>query len=408
MSCTVLFDGNNFLHRTFHVSARIKESFSKVPLDFNGDPETDRNILLSKLATDFVSEARKFSKVADQIVYCIDAQSWRKLAFPLEAYKGTRKREASINWNGVFDAHEQFVASLAEHGVHISRSQGAEADDLIFNWCNSLNHWGSRNCIIISGDNDLLQLVSKDDSSGHWTIYYNKFDRFFKVFPSFNTWLAEQPKPGSLFDLGTFAKDEREDLQLIIKGESGIDTINATEYIFSKILLGDSGDNVPPVYSRTKQTKAGEKTFKFSDKMAREVLNDFKSKASTVFVNQFHLFDDQCIRMIAELAIQKMKIDDRTVDELMERWKTNRDMLFLHHKCIPSYVLENMNKDYEAGKSSRINKSMTKESVLAKTDWFDWQAVGGPIKTSNEPDTVIKEEHDPKGGFDRSKWDLFK
>jgi len=408
MSYTLVFDGNHFLHKTLHVASRIKESFSRVPMDFKGDPDTDRNVLLHKLATDFVSEVKKFSPVADQVVYCIDSQSWRKLAFPLESYKGHRKKESSISWDLVFAAHEQFVSSIAKQGVHISRAYGAEGDDLIFNWSNHLNHWGDRNCIIISGDNDLLQLVSRDDSSGRFTIFHNKFDKQLKVFPGFEAWLSEQSEAGTLFDPGTsFIKDDREDLALIIK-QSGIelDRINSTEYIFVKILIGDSGDNVPPVYQRKKQTKKGELTYRFSEKMARTVLDRFKTASSIVYVNQFHLFDETSISKICSLAMEEMSVDDKLIEEIIERWKINRDMLYLHRDCIPSYVIDNMSKDYESGKQSRHNKAMTREQILADTDWFDWQQVGGQIKTNGEPDVVIKDS--PKGGFDANRWKKFR
>jgi hypothetical protein len=65
-----------------------------------------------------------------------------------------------------------------------------------------------------------------------------------------------------------------------------------------------------------------------------------------------------------------------------------------------------MSKDFEAGKNSRHARSMTRESILSKTDWFDWQQVGGPIKAVGEPDVVIKDS--PEGGFDRDRWKKFR
>ena len=66
---------------------------------------------------------------------------------------------------------------------------GCEADDLIFGWSSYLNSVG-RNSIILSGDNDLIQLVHHDATSNTNTIYYNKFIKSLYVYPGFTEWIA--------------------------------------------------------------------------------------------------------------------------------------------------------------------------------------------------------------------------
>jgi len=228
---TILVDGNFFLHKTFHIGSKIK---SGKPFNFIDEPEEDKNLLLWKLAMDFASEIKRFEGITNKIVYTVDSSSWRKKFLDTQ-YKANRVKSDTINWNAIYECHNEFINGLESLGVIVSRVKGAEADDLIFAWSSELNQNG-QNAVIISGDNDLLQLVNLDNSSSANTIYYNKFDKDIHAFPKFQKWL-DQEEHNTTHDIFNMPVDlmsnTKQNLREVIKSSKmKIHEVNVMEFLF--------------------------------------------------------------------------------------------------------------------------------------------------------------------------------
>lgn len=367
---TLVFDGNFWLHKTYFIGQKIKTG---KPFNFIDEPDADKNLLLWKLAVDFAAEIKRFEGVVNRVVYTVDSSSWRKKMLDTE-YKANRVKSSSINWSGIYDVHTEFIAALEKTGVIVSRVQGAEADDLIFAWTSALNQQG-QNAIIISGDNDLLQLVNKDISSGANTLYYNKFDKDMHVFPKFQGWIDQEENKTThdIFNLPLdLMSNVKQNLRDIIKtGKMKSHEVNVMEFLFRKILIGDSGDNVPPLYTVVKETKAGPRTYGVTDKHVNEINNRFKEDKP--FINQSHFFNDEHILNICSIAKDVIKID-KTVEEIYKRWITNRDLVYLHINCIPKEVSSLMFQDIEDKHKQTLSGMQTanvmdKEHILKYTSY---------------------------------------
>jgi 5'-3' exonuclease len=405
---TLIFDGNFWLHKTYFIGQKIKTG---KPFNFIDEPEADKNLLLWKLSTDFAAEIKRFEGVVNRIVYTVDSSSWRKKFLDSE-YKANRVKSTSINWGEIYNVHNEFIGSLEKMGIIISRIQHAEADDLIFAWSSHLNQQG-QNAIIISGDNDLLQLVNMDQSSGANTIYYNKFDKDIHVFPKFQSWLdlEEHATTNDIFNLPVdLLSNTKQNLRDIIKANKmKSHEVNVMEFIFKKILIGDNGDNVPPLHVKVKETKKGPVTYRVTDRQAMEILNQFKD--DKVFVNQSHLFNDEHITQICQIAKSVIKMEN-PIDEIITRWKTNRDLVYLHVNCIPSEVCENMFSSIEGNTKSlsgnEVHSIMDKEKILSGTTYkkekrneFNESGLFKPISDSqNDVKIVDKKE----SSFDDDFW----
>lgn len=405
---TLIFDGNFWLHKTYFIGQKIKTG---KPFNFIDEPEADKNLLLWKLSTDFAAEIKRFEGVVNRIVYTVDSSSWRKKFLDTE-YKANRVKSTSINWGEIYNVHNEFIASLEKLGIIVSRIQHAEADDLIFAWSSYLNQQG-QNAIIISGDNDLLQLVNMDQSSGANTIYYNKFDKDIHVFPKFQSWLdiEEHATTNDIFNLPVdLLSNTKQNLRDIIKSNRmKSHEVNVNEFIFRKILVGDAGDNVPPLHTKTKETKKGPITYRVTDKQALEIINKFKD--DKVFVNQAHLFNDEHIQQICEIAKSVIKIE-KPINEVIDRWKTNRDLVYLHVNCIPSDVCESMfssiEKNTKSLSSIEINSIMDKDKILHGTTYtkekrneFNESGLFKPISDSNSDVKIIDKK---ESSFDDEFW----
>jgi 5'-3' exonuclease len=416
---TLVIDGNFFLHKTFFIGQKIKRG---KPFNFIDEPEQDKNLLLWKLSVDFAAEIKRFEGVTHRIVYAIDSNSWRKTYGPDSDYKANRVKSSDIDWSKIYEVHNEFIAALENMGVIISRVKGAEADDLIFAWTSYLNQIG-QNAIIVSGDNDLLQLVNRDKSSSANTVYYNKFDKDLHVFPGFDEWLNTDEVVSDIFNMPVdLMTNTKHHLKEIIKNNKmNLDEVNINDFIFKKIILGDKGDNVSPLDVKYKQGKNGTRCFVVTENQVNQIINEFK--ADKAFVNQSHLFTDEYIDQICEISKRVIKID-KSISDIRTKWELNRDLVYLHKKCIPEQVISDMFTQIESKpilsfSAIELHSLMNKDEILnhttyskEKTDSFSDSSIfqASMPKVSPAINKEVKITSSPvDSGFDDSFWkDLLK
>ena len=368
---TLIVDGNYFLHKTLFISGKIKK---KGPLNFIDDPEKDSDLLANKLATDFAYEVRRFSPILDGIVYCIDSSSWRKDFYPVAnaldiaksaTYKGTRTKDNTINWKAIYDLHDKFAASLKQLGVTISRVDGAEADDLIFSWSSYLN-MNNRNALIFSGDNDLIQLVCNNEANGTNTLYYNKFAKTMYTFENFDNWLSTSDiQSVDIFNQPLdLTSNTKLALTNVLRGIK-IKEMNTLEFVFKKILTGDSGDNVSPLYQFKKTSKDGKtRVFNITDNKAIKILDQFEKDNGTISENTF--FNSDNISDICQIAKTQLKIMNTTLDQLIDKYETNRNLMYLHNGALPSSIMNAMLESIESSNHASIHNltNINKENIV--------------------------------------------
>ncbi len=367
---TLIVDGNYFLHKTLFISGRIKTK-KQGPLNFIDDPEKDADLFAYKLATDFAYEVRRFAPILDGVVYCIDSSSWRKDFYPdtsplgkSSTYKGNRKKDNTINWKAIYDLHDKFADSLKSLGCTISRVSGAEADDLIFAWSSYLN-MNDKNALIFSGDNDLIQLAC-DNANGTNTIYFNKFSK--KVYSpiGFTQWLSETNDASiDIFNQPLdLVNNTKTALQNVLRGLE-IDERDIHEFIFNKILVGDSGDNVSPLYQFKKTSKEGKtRIFNLTANKAKKVLEDYIEKYGSISESTF--FNKTAIENICSIVKTNLKIMDKTLPQLIEKYETNRNLMYLHNKAIPPSIMNVMLESIESSDYSTIHNlpEINKENIV--------------------------------------------
>ena len=369
---TLVVDGNYFLHKTFFISGKIK-SRKGAPLNFIDEPEKDADLLAYKLATDFAYEVKRFSPILDGVVYCIDSSSWRKDFYPesnalksaeSQQYKGHRKRDNTINWKAIYDLHDKFAKSLESLGCTVSRVSGAEADDLIFSWSSYLN-MNNRNALIFSGDNDLIQLVCNNESNGTNTLYYNKFSKSVYTFEGFTEWLKETNMDSvDIFNQPLdLTSNTKLALQNVVRGIDIRET-NVNEFVFKKILMGDAGDNVSPLHQTIKKGKDGKRrVYNITDKKATQILQDYEEKNGRI--NETTFFSIDSITDICKIAKNTLRILDKSISQLVERYEVNRNLMFLHQKAIPNAIMDAMLLSIENSNYSSIHNisQITKDTI---------------------------------------------
>lgn len=383
---TLEIDGNFMLNKCYFICVKM----ANTKMDFIKNPEEDKNQLLWKMAVDFASDIKMFDPILNQVVYCVDGSSWRKYYFDDEdiatgkeiKYKGNREKSDEVDWKKVYEVHDEFVSALEKLGVIIQRVEGCEADDLIFGWSSYLNSQG-QNTIINSGDNDLIQLVHHDKTSS--TIYYNKFFKGFYVSNGFIDSLneetsSEEPVAFDIFNMPiNIESDQKDGLKNIINSKE-YQEINPFEFQFKKILIGDKGDNVSPLYEKEKIYQSGKKkgqsyTSRLSEKQAGEILKLFKKFKQIDDLTESIFWEKESIEIICKIAKKVCKIDHKTVPELITKYENNRNLMILHRRALPPPIMDSIMESVSKSYSNKLtteakNRLKNSETILEHTSYI--------------------------------------
>jgi 5'-3' exonuclease len=363
---SIIFDGNYFFFKTLYVIPRTK----KIQLE----NDEDVAIYIRKLSTDFASVIKKFKDITDQLVFVVDSKSWRKDYYPEIEYKGNRKSDDSINWDNFSKSMDIFCNILEKHGVIIHRISGAEGDDLCYLWSTYSNNKG-KNCIIFSGDTDLMQLVDFNKSTDAITLFYTSAHNKLVTYSGFLEFLKSPDKEVDIFNLSKVTNSEKvKKIFNKLKTDENLEIIelNPSEYIFTKILMGDRGDNIKSIYYYTKTIKGGkQRTYGIGEKKAQLILKEFKDNYGEF--NLLYLFNEQDRNNILNITIRLMKADKMSKEEISENFIRNIYLILLHNKTLPENLQETayskIEEDYE--NLVNINKFTSSDTLLENTEYID-------------------------------------
>jgi 5'-3' exonuclease len=376
---TLIIDGNYFVHSRLFVLPRA-----------NGEQLLEsregQEQFMRKLCIDFASEVRKMTPFIDQIVVAVDSKSWRKDLFPDAEYKGTRVADSSVNWENVFNVYVSFQEILAKYGVIIHKVAGAEADDILFGWSTQLNNEG-KNCIVWTGDRDLIQLVNYNDATDAYTLWYYNSQRKLLAFEGFQTLLeksgaAELSNDDMLFNMSSsevMGDKLKEDFQnWIVKNTVKIEEVNCDDFIFSKILQGDKSDNIKSVVTWSKRTSSGSiRNYSITEKHAQQILEKYRATEGNFHID--HFFSAPQVDIIVDLIYDV--VGKSTKEEIRVAFNRNLDLMLLHYNTIPEAIQKciynEIEKDFNVS-TQLINLSQM-EKILEGTDWNSAKTKGNIV-----------------------------
>lgn len=375
---TLVIDGNYFLHSRLFVLPRPKNK----PLL---DDEDGKAQLMRKLCIDFASEVRKMSPFINQIVVAIDSKSWRKDLFPDAEYKGTRVADNSVNWGNVFDTFEEFQRILETKGVIIHKVPGAEADDILFGWATQLNNEG-KNCIVWTGDRDLIQLVDYNKATDGYTLWYYNSKRKLLAFEGFEEILShsdtsEMTNDEMLFNMGS---DKIMDDTLkqninawVLKNGVQIEEINCDDFIFSKILQGDKSDNIRSVVTWTKRTSTGSiRNYSITEKQSKNILEEYCKSEGEFHID--HFFNKDRVNLLVDIV--HSTVGKLEKEEIKVRFNQNLDLMLLHYNTIPEGIQKSIYAEVERdiNEETRLEGLGQMEKILEGSGWDSKKSTGAP------------------------------
>lgn len=365
---TLLIDGNYFIYSRLFVMPRPKTG--KLLGDNNSKSQ-----FMRKLATDLASEMRKLQGFVDDIVIAVDSKSWRKDLYPAADYKGTRKQDSSVDWTAVYEVYEEFQSILSKLGVTIHKTAGAEADDVIFGWTVALNGRG-KSCIVWTGDRDLIQLVNYSSVNDAHTIWYYNSKKYLFGYQGF---VQDMEVSASLklsndeliFNMGGnhISRDnyQYEVLEWVKKNKIEVSEINSDEYIFKKILVGDSSDNIPSVVTWQKEMKDGKlRNYSITDKLAEKVWEQYSKEFNNFKID--YLFSDDQKNILSNIIYRV--IDKSSPALIKASLNSNISLMVLHNRIIPEAIQKAIYKEIDMvweGAIESISVLLDKDKILKDT-----------------------------------------
>ena len=382
----LIIDGNYFIYSRLFVLPR-----QKAPTGFGESSDIDMrfmstqgemDIFMRKLSTDFASELRKLKNITGRIIFTQDSKSWRKDLFPTAEYKANREQDSKIHWSNVHKVVEEFTELLKEKGVIIHRVQGAEGDDLIYAWTSALNSQGE-NCIVWSGDTDLIQLVNYSRSTDAYTLWYDNTRSRLSVYPGFQKYLeikdgSKKEEYEDIFNVDNvliISNQVKEEIKHFINtNKLETNEVFCDEYILAKILTGDKSDNIKSVYSVEKIGKTGKpRTSRINDEKAKSIVSTFKKRHGRF--SSMYLFEESYKTEILKLIASEMKLTK--YDDLLPNLELNINLILLHSSTIPetlqtimfnhidSLLIESRKNELD------IKNLLSKESILNNTNYIN-------------------------------------
>ena len=389
---TLMIDGNYFVYSRLYVMPRRKGK--KLV-----DSEKDQGQFIRKLCIDFASEVRKLKPFVDEIVLAVDSKSWRKDFYPEAEYKGTRKTDETVNWDNVYRIYNEFRELLAKQGVIVQQTSGAEADDILFARATELNNDG-KNCIVWTGDRDMIQLVDYTQATDGYTLWYYNTKRKLIAFEGFQDLLNKKTADNLsnedlLFNLNNDdVKSDGVKTQInewIRSNKVTVEEVDSREFIFKKMLVGDKSDNIPSVVMYTKTMKNGKvRTFSVTDKQAAKILAQYEKDYGRFEVEQ--LFVPECKDQMSDVIYRV--VGQSNPADIKKSLTQNIQLMLLHVRTIPEPILNAIYEDIRVNDIElHLHNLSQMERILEGTGWTD---KGGSVPDGMDPFSGLKLVDDKK------------
>ncbi|MCK9446490.1 hypothetical protein M0Q50_06425 [bacterium] len=374
----LLFDLNNIAHRSLFVIS----GYGSKTYTFDSQNEIDQ--LMRKMAMDIAFLIRTINP--SRIFFAQDSKSWRKDIFIEEndGYKAQRKKSAIINWKNVYNSLDEFIKLMESNGMITTKLDNAEADDIISLWSNEIINNEHQHVIIISGDEDMRQLVKTHffNNEPSFVSVYNPFmqgknsSKKLYVSPEFDTWIHTSDEVDFMNMKATLNIDKEDFNKIITSEKTKMEVINGPEIAIRKIFCGDDGDNVPAIYTWL----SNEKEVRITNSKYEKIIEMLSSSGTSITYDDLLNISSKVYDAISKIIKQKPNFD------INERLLRQIKLVVLDPKYFPEEIVNQFNiiKD-EQLKRPRINYSNINMKYL-----LDGTRYVSEVKSSNEA-SIFKE-----------------
>lgn len=345
----VVIDLNLLFHKWAHYLAYKHNGFLY--------KKQDKVVLIQNVMYSLYNDINKYKGYANRIILCMDSnkKSWRNQVDigDKQDYKGTRKkREIKFDRDTLHQCINEFSEIMSNKGLIMLSYDHAEGDDLIAVSVGLLFSNGESS-IIVTSDSDIRMLIRTEDKKFVYVYDSDKEKKLHYINERLDssTGLSStiQEVNSDLDDFGgIFSLDKDEIIEkptfenLLSRIYQDHVEMNPHEIIFSKMLAGDTGDNVPSCLYYRKLKVNGEphkNEVSFTEPKALIVYDKLKKflgqKGRDIDTYSFFksVYDKKDWRdVISKMVIKEAGIhqDDKLVDQISENIRRNLKLTFLN------------------------------------------------------------------------------
>ena len=345
----LIFDLNNIAHRSLFVVG----GYGSKQFTFDKDEEVQQ--LIRKMAMDIAFIVRTVNP--SRIIFAKDDKSWRKDIKIDEnnGYKAQRIKSSHINWNNVYEALDDFCKIMEDNGLIVTKIENAEADDIIALWAYELCFKQDQHVIIVSGDEDLRQLVKfwPYDAPSKKFAFITVFNPFMQgknasrklyVPKYFEEWINAVDAVDFMNMKGTINVDKEDFRKIITAERTKMEVVDGRMIALRKMFCGDDGDNIPAFYTwlNDKGVEVRITNSKF------EKIYEMLQLSPTELMDHIDLFERSSEILEAIKKVTKQTPPFKIEDRVMRQAK----LVVLDSELFPKQIVE----DFEKVKQLELDK----------------------------------------------------
>ncbi len=265
-------------------------------------------------------------------------KSWRKTLY--SKYKENRKKDTDIDWNFVYTQYKEFKEHIATKGFKILETSGIEGDDWISYITENSNKKGISN-IIVSNDHDIKQLLRYDINDNYINIMTNEIFNKTKLFMprNYEIFLNNLRKMDNndIFNLN----DNIEFIKLISNfvEQYEVQEINSIESLLVKIISGDTSDNIDSIWTTYSET--GKKRG-IGEKGSISIIENYIKEFGDPYLEDPDLYGN-----IADLVMEKRKVNSNQINEILKNIKLNKKLVDLRLSNMPENIVNIMKDNFK-------------------------------------------------------------
>lgn len=355
----LLVDVSYIAHRTLNV---LQSYSNKTKTNFLSK-EQDQHMFIRKMVTDMLYSFNNISTY-DKLILAKDDKSWRKDVY--SEYKGKRTKDIDVDWTGFYNCINECCELFKKEGAIVSQIKGAEGDDVISLYT---KYYKDSNCIIITADKDLRQLVNFTNNS--YTIIYDFKDKSKNIIAKkgllniLNETVEDQFN--NLFSTSILVKDPLS----LVKDLINNDNVNLieidTEYlVLEKTFCGDDGDNVLSSY---RWLDVKNKTVRITPKFIKKISEYIYSKYNNYKIT--NIFNDDVLYKKIHAYLEDTTKTNIDKELLLKNLKNNYRLVALENELLPEYIIKEFNSNIEKYKDKKtkiITKSIIENSIYNESN----------------------------------------
>ena len=342
----IIIDGNAFLNVSASIVKNILSKDKRVGDKYYvSDLLNDDKFLLKQVSKDTFrkfsinylgSILAPFKENISSVFFVFDSKSWRKkyIRDHVEAhgdgdfsYKGQRQYDDKMYLFFEYFQTEILNVISEDYGIVVSRIPGAEGDDLIAYICENLKE----DICIWSVDKDLTQLL-ENNSRKVILMTPKQMTKYKKIYTT-EDFCETKETEVDLFNFDIESIDNSAILNIIndlTQKDYQHLTLDPTLEVVTKILAGDSSDNIPRIHPKMTASKVSKTIEKIRESFQwNDIMQMIDSGDSGLF------------NLILEVTFDLLKIKDPDERQATENnLKRNRKIIRLNTKVFPSDLLE--------------------------------------------------------------------